>query len=125
MGKTVVGVDIGARSVRGVEVNNYASGKPSIVRMAEHPLPETAVRRGEVIEPGTVSTALKRLWATGGFKSKDVVLGVGGQGVFARDISLPRVPLAQIRESLPFQVQEALARPRRRRADGLLPDARD
>jgi type IV pilus assembly protein PilM len=111
MGKTVVGIDIGVRSVRGVEVSNYGSARPAIVRMAEQPLPEGAVRRGEVVEPGTVSTALKRLWSAGGFKSKDVVLGIGGQRVFARDVSLPRAPLAQIRESLPFQVQELLPVP--------------
>jgi type IV pilus assembly protein PilM len=111
MGKTVVGVDIGVSSIRAVEVSNYGGVKPAIVRMAEQPLPENAVRRGEVMEPGTVSTALKRLWSTGGFKSKDVVLGIGGQRVFAREVSLPRAPIAQLRESLPFQVQELLPVP--------------
>lgn len=111
MGKTVVGVDIGVHSIRAVEVTNYASAKPAIVRMAEMPLPDNAIRRGDVIEPGTVSTALKRLWSTGGFKSKDVVLGIGGQRVFARDVTLPKAPLAQLRESLPFQVQELLPVP--------------
>jgi type IV pilus assembly protein PilM len=111
MGKTVVGVDIGVRSVRGVEVSNYAGAKPQIVRMAEQSLPEHAVRRGEVVEPGTVATALKRLWSSGGFKSKDVVLGMGGARTFARDVHVPRAPLAQIRESLPFQVQELLPVP--------------
>lgn len=108
MSKTVVGVDIGVRSIRGVEVSNYAGTKPVIVRMAEQALPGHAVRRGEVVEPGTVAAALKRLWSTGGFKSKDVVLGMGGQRTFARDIHVPRAPLAQIRESLPFQVQDLL-----------------
>lgn len=111
MAKTVVGVDIGVRSVRGVEVSGFAGTRPSIVKISEQPLPENAVRRGEVIEPGTVSTALKRLWSQGGFGSKDVVLGVGGQRVFARDVSVPRAPLAQIRESLPFQVQELIPVP--------------
>lgn len=111
MGKTVVGVDIGVHSIRAVEVSNYASAKPAIVRMAEQPLPDNAIRRGEVVEQGTVSTALKRLWSTGGFKSKDVVLGIGGQRVFARDVSLPKAPLNQLRESLPFQVQELLPVP--------------
>jgi type IV pilus assembly protein PilM len=111
MARTVVGVDIGARSVRAVEVGNYAGAKPQIVRMAEQSLPDNAVRRGEVVEPGTVSIALKRLWSAGNFKSKDVVLGIGGQGVFAREVTLPRAPIEQVRESLPFQVQELLPVP--------------
>lgn len=111
MARTVVGVDIGMRSVRAVEVANFAGTKPTIVRMAEQSLPDNAVRRGEVVEPGTVSTALKRLWSTGGLKSKDVVLGIGGQGVFAREVTLPRAPIERVRESLPYQVQELLPVP--------------
>jgi len=78
MGGTVVGVDIGSASVRAVEVQGFDGAKPSIVRYAEVALPETSVRRGEVVEVSTVGSALKRLWSTGGFKTKDVVLGMGG-----------------------------------------------
>ena len=111
MGKSVVGVDIGAASIRGVEVQASASAKPVIVKMAEVPLPETAVKRGEVVEVGTVATALRRLWSDAGFKSKDVVLGMGGQRVFARDFSVPLASMDLIRESLPFQAQDSLPVP--------------
>lgn len=111
MGKSVVGVDIGANSIRGVEVQASATAKPVILKMGEVPLPESAVRKGEVVEVGTVATALKRLWSTAGFKSKDVVLGVGGQRVFARDFKLPLAPMNIIRESLPFQAQDVLPMP--------------
>lgn len=111
MGGTVVGVDIGSASIRAVEVQNHDGGNPSIVRYAEVPLPENSVRRGEVVEASTVATAFKRLWAQGGFKTKNVVMGMGGSRVFARDFSVPRAPLDQIRESLPFLVQDLLPVP--------------
>lgn len=111
MGGTVVGVDIGSTSIRAVEVSGFDGSKPSVVRYADVPLPESAIRRGEVVEVATVGTALKRLWSIGGFKSKDVVLGMGGQRVFARDLSVPRAALAQIQESLPFIVQDLLPVP--------------
>lgn len=111
MGGTVVGLDFGSASVRAVEVHGYDGAKPSIVRVAEVPLPENSVRRGEVVENGTVATALRRLWATGRFKTKDVVLGMGGARVFARDFSVPKGPVDQIRESLPFVVQDLLPVP--------------
>ena len=111
MGGTVVGLDIGSASIRGVEVQGYDGAKPSIVRSAQLPLPEGAVRRGEVVEHATVSTALRRLWSTGGFKTKDVVLGMGGSRVFARDFVVPRGSIAEIRESLPFLVQDILPVP--------------
>lgn len=111
MGGTVVGVDIGSASVRAVEVQGFDGAKPSIVRYAEIALPENSIRRGEVVEVSTVGTALRRLWSTGGFKTKDVVLGMGGSRVFARDLAVPRASMVQIRESLPFIVQDLLPVP--------------
>ena len=111
MASKVVGVDIGAAAVRAVEVSGYDGNRPSITKYHEVPLPESAVRRGEVIEAGTVATALRRLWSVGGFKEKNVVLGVGGHRVFARDVTVPKQPLDRIRESLPYHVQDLLPVP--------------
>jgi type IV pilus assembly protein PilM len=108
---TIVGVDIGSNAVRAVEVSGYDTAKPVVVRQHEVPLPENAVRRGEVVEISTVTTALRRLWATGGFKTKEVVLGVGGARIFTRELTVPRGSLQAIRESLPFQVQDLLPVP--------------
>jgi type IV pilus assembly protein PilM len=111
MSKTIVGIDIGSNSVRAAEVRGAAKGKPVIIRYHELPLPEGSVRSGEVLEITTVAGVIKKLWAVGGFTSKDVVLGMGGQRVFARELSVQRAPLAQIRESLPFHVQDLLPVP--------------
>lgn len=110
MAKTIVGLDIGS-TLRATELSGIASGNPIVERYASVPLPALAVRRGEVIEAATVASALRRLWSAGGFRSKDVVLSVGGANVFVRELSVPRAPLAAIRESLPFQVQELLPVP--------------
>jgi type IV pilus assembly protein PilM len=104
----VVGLDIGSTAVRGVELHSNAKSKPMVFRSFEIPLPAGAVMRGEVLEPEIVRSALKRLWSQGGFKSKKVVLGTGNQGVIVRNLSVPKMSLARIRESLPFQVQSML-----------------
>lgn len=111
MGSTIVGIDIGSRSLRAVEVQGAAKARPVITRFREIALPDDSVRRGEVLEVSTVADALKKLWSTGGFKSRNVVLGMGGQRVFARDLIVPRAPITQIRESLQFQVQDLLPVP--------------
>jgi len=111
MASTIVGIDIGSNSVRAVEVVGADKAKPVITRYHEIALPEGSVRRGEVVQVAPVAAALRKLWSTGGFKGKDVALGMGGQRVFARDLAVPRAPLAQIRESLPFHVQELLPVP--------------
>lgn len=111
MGKNIVGLDISARSIRAVEVADADKARPVIVRFAEVPTPDESVSRGEVLEPNTVAGAIKRLWAFGKFRSRDVVLGMGNQRVLSRDLTVPRAPLAQVRESLPFQVQDMLPVP--------------
>lgn len=111
MSSHIVGIDIGSVSVRGVEMKNADKPKPIVVNYAEVPIPEGSARRGEVLEAGTVATALRRLWAAGGFKTKDVVLGIGGPRVLSRDLTMPKAPLARIKEALPFHVQELLPVP--------------
>lgn len=107
----IVGLDIGETAVRGVEVRMMPKTGPSILRYHEVPLLDGAVRSGEVLEVNTVAAALKRLWLDGKFKTKDVVIGMGNQKVLARDLTVPRMPLASIRESLPFHVQDLIQVP--------------
>ncbi|HEV7957603.1 MAG: pilus assembly protein PilM [Microbacteriaceae bacterium] len=111
MAKTTVGVDIGNRSVRAVEIEVGRKGRPVVVRYHEMPLPEGAVRNGEVVEVNTVAAVLKQLWSAGGFTSKKVVLGVGNPKVLVRDLTVPKLGLSEIRKALPFQVQDMLPLP--------------
>ncbi|MDM7853405.1 type IV pilus assembly protein PilM [Cellulomonas alba] len=109
----VIGLDIGSSGVRAAELE-FGSGGPSgknpptLVRFGSVPLPIGAVRDGEVVQPENVSTALRTLWAQAKFETKDVVIGVGNQRVIVRELDLPWMPLAQLKESLPFQVTELL-----------------
>lgn len=107
----VVGVDIGSGSIRAVEVSGVGSKRPSVVRFFSLPLPEGAVKNGEVVEVNTVAAALKQLWNTAKFGSKEVVLGVGNAKVLVRDLTVPRLSHHEIRESLPTYVQEMLPVP--------------
>lgn len=111
MTASVVGIDIGSAAVRAVEVSDSGKATPTLARFHEVRLPEGAVSRGEVLEPNTVAGALKELWSVGGFKSKNVVLGMGNHRVLARDLAVPKASMKRIRESLPFQVQDMLPVP--------------
>lgn len=111
MAKSIVGVDISGESIRAAEIADADKARPTLLRFAEVPTPEGSVSRGEVIEPNTVASALRELWSVGRFRSKDVILGMGNQRVLSRDLTVPLAPLPQIRESLPFQVQDMLPVP--------------
>jgi type IV pilus assembly protein PilM len=111
MSKSIVGVDIGTSSIRAVEVAGSTSARPSLIRFGEVPLPPGSVTRGEVVEAQTVAQSLRALWSQSGFKSKQVVLGMGNQRVLARDLTVAKASKARIKESLPFQVQDMLPVP--------------
>ncbi|TFB75946.1 type IV pilus assembly protein PilM [Cryobacterium glaciale] len=111
MTRHVVGIDIGRASLRAVELADAGREQPTIVRFHEEALPDGAVGRGEVLEPNTVASQLKRLWAGGKFTSKNVVIGMGNHRVVARDLTVAAQPMRSIRESLPFQVQDLLSVP--------------
>jgi type IV pilus assembly protein PilM len=109
MARTRVGLDIGSTGVRAAELS--MGGTPSLLRAAQVPLPAGAVENGEVRQPEVVGEALKELWTRGGFKAKQVTMGVGNQRVVVREISLPALPEKELRESLAFQVQEFIPMP--------------
>jgi type IV pilus assembly protein PilM len=111
MASTIVGLDIGNGVLRAAEIADPGKARPTLLRYHTVTVPSGAIVRGEVMEQSTVASALKQLWSAGKFKSKKVVLGMGNHRVLVRDVTVPAMPLAQIKESLPFQVQELLPVP--------------
>ncbi|WP_104127843.1 type IV pilus assembly protein PilM [Cryobacterium sp. Y57] len=111
MSSNIVGIDIGTAHLRAVEVRNPGKSRPIVLSYHEVALPVGAVVGGEVLEPHTVAAALKTMWSNGGFHTRQVVLGMGNQRVLARNLSVPKMSLARIRQSLPFEVQDLLPVP--------------
>ena len=110
MSKTRIGLDVGSTAVRAAEVSGGADN-PTLVRVAQVPLPAGAVENGEIRDPAQVVEALKELWHQGGFRGKQVHMGVGNQRVVVREVVLPWLPQKELAASLPFQVQEFIPIP--------------
>jgi type IV pilus assembly protein PilM len=108
--KVRVGLDIGSTAVRAAEMS-IGSDLPTVLRAAQVALPAGAVELGEVRQPELVSEALKELWSRGGFKSREVLLGVGNQRIVVREVTLPFLPAKELKDSLGFQVQEFIPMP--------------
>ena len=104
MAKGRIGLDVGSTAVRAVEIST--GGSPSVLRAAQVALPAGAVENGEVRDPDAVGEALRQLWQSGGFKGRQVFMGVGNQRVVVREIAIPWLPEKELRASLGFQVQE-------------------
>jgi len=109
-GRTSVGLDIGTSGVRAAELSFGKSGA-TLEKFGQVALPNGAVREGEVADPDTVAAAIKQLWASAKFSTKKVVLGVANQKVIVRQVDLPWLPEAELRQSLAFQVQDYIPIP--------------
>ncbi|GAB2458681.1 pilus assembly protein PilM [Xylanimonas ulmi] len=93
-----------------VEVHATRSGShATLLRFGEEPLDPGAIRDGEVVRQAPVALALRTLWRRERLRCKNVVLGVGNQRVFVRDLCLPGAPLERLRSTLRYQpVQDLL-----------------
>jgi len=111
MASTIVGLDFGRGVIRAAEVMGAGSARPTLVRYHQIAVPSTALDRGEVLEKETIVAALRQLWTQAGFKTRKVIVGVGNARVLVRELSVPRMPMNRIRETLPFQVQDVLPVP--------------
>jgi type IV pilus assembly protein PilM len=111
MPRTLIGLDLGSGVIRAAEVQPNPKGRPQLHRYAEVAVPASAINEGVVADEEAVVAALKQLWSEARFKSRSVVIGIGSQQVLTRELVLPRMPLEQLRETLPFRVQDLLPLP--------------
>lgn len=111
--RRVIGLDIGTTGVRAAQLEfgkdgPSATGQATVTRAAQVAVPQGAIQEGEVSDQGAVASALRQLWREGKFDSKEVVIGVGNARTVVRDLVLPHMPKAQLKETLPYQVNEML-----------------
>lgn len=102
-GTVSIGVDIGSSAVRAAEVVRGRTGV-EITRFAQVGLPSGAVVEGEVKDPGAVAQALRRLWREGGFRRREVVLGVNSQRAMVRQVEMPELSQGELRAALGYQI---------------------
>src|SRR5436305_14762299 len=82
-----IGLDIGSTAIRAAEVS-MSGGKARLVRVAQVPTPAGAVARGGGRDLERVSEAIRELWRSRHFRTKDVMIGVGNERVVERGGSL-------------------------------------
>lgn len=108
--RSAIGLDIGTSGVRAAELS-LNGGNVTLERFGQVALPEGAVRDGEVVDIDTVASAIRHLWGAAGLSHKKVSLGVANSRVAVRQIVLPGMAPAELKKSLPFQVEDYLPMP--------------
>lgn len=103
-GKPLVGVDIGATSIKVCQLKESRKGV-TLFRMGYHPLePQTIVDR-HVMNSQAVVDGLKQAFASAKIKQRDVALSVSGQSVISRKITVPIMTTAELDEQIQWEAE--------------------
>lgn len=105
-----MGLDIGTGYVRAALVKPSGAGY-SLSAYNRAPMPFGAVVEGEIVDPESVGSAIKALWKSAGFRSKEVSIGVANQKVVVRLIDLPYMQRDELDGAIQFQAQDYIPIP--------------
>ncbi len=104
-GKLLVGVDIGASSIKVVQLKESRRAL-AIVRFGHVDLPRDTIIDGHVMNPSVVTEALQHLFASSKISQKEVAIGVYGQSVIVRKIAMPLMTKDELAESIGWEAEQ-------------------
>src|SRR3974390_454282 len=97
--KTIVGVDVGSSSIKAVE-RRKKGGNVEVAHLGLEPLAPYIVVDSMIVDSGTVSSAISKLFADHEIKAKNVATAVSGHSVIVKKISLPSMSDAELAETI-------------------------
>jgi type IV pilus assembly protein PilM len=103
--RTVVGLDIGASSVKVVEVEKHRD-EIRVIHFGEAPLEPDVIVDGEVMDRQMLVAAIRDLFETQRIESRRVILGVHGRGVIVKKIRVDAVDPAQADEAIFWEAEQ-------------------
>ncbi len=110
MARPIIGLDIGSRSIKGIKLEGRRKN-PLLLDFAMETLPPEAIKDGEIIDTELVTDALRQIAGRLRPGRCKVVAAISGEQVTVRNIKMPKMPRNEIKEALPWQLEEYLSFP--------------
>ena len=107
-GKNLVGVDIGSNAVKVVQLKE-ARKKLTVIRAGYAPLPPQTIVDGHVMNAGAVIEALERIFHDNKITMKDVAVGLYGQPVIVRKITVPLMTPQELDEQIGWEAEQQIS----------------
>jgi type IV pilus assembly protein PilM len=104
-GKNLVGVDIGASSIKVVQLKANRKNL-SVIRYGYAPLPPQTIIDGHIMSSGVVTETLLRLFSDNKIQQKDIAVGVYGQSVIVRKITVPMMTPEELEEQINWEAEQ-------------------
>ena len=97
--KSIVGLDVGSSSIKAVELKKGRGGI-EVVHLGLEALAPDIVVDSMIVDSGTVSSAISKLFSENAIKTKSVATAVSGHSVIVKKISLPSMSDAELAETI-------------------------
>ena len=97
--KSIVGLDVGSSSIKAVELKK-SRGVIAVVHLGLEALAPDIVVDSMIVDSGTVSTAISKLFSENSIKSKNVATAVSGHSVIVKKTSLPSMSDQELAETI-------------------------
>src|SRR6188472_923649 len=103
--KAVVGLDIGSSAVKAIELKPSGKGF-KVTAFGIEPIPPDSIVDGAIIDGGVVAEAIRRLFTSGGIKTKEVAASLSGNAVIVKKITLPVMTETELAESIYWEAEQ-------------------
>src|SRR5438094_4443071 len=97
--KSIVGLDVGSSSIKAVELKKGRGGI-EVAHLGLEALAPDIVVDSMIVDSGTVSSAISKLFTDNQIKSKAVATAVSGHSVIVKKISLPSMSDQELAETI-------------------------
>src|ERR1700741_2669531 len=97
--KSIVGLDVGSSSIKAVELRKKG-GVIEVAHLGLEPLAPDIVVDSMIVDSGTVSSAISKLFTENQITSKSVATAVRGPSVIVKKISLPSMSDQELAETI-------------------------
>src|SRR3972149_11490243 len=105
--KPLIGMDIGSRSVKVVELKQ--TGKEiEIVKVGVEPLAPEIVVDGAIVDTGQVSNSIAKIFSENKIKTKNVATAVSGHSVIVKKLSLQPMTEEELEGNIPLEAAQPI-----------------
>jgi type IV pilus assembly protein PilM len=104
-GKNLVGVDVGASSIKVVQLKGARKGV-TVAKYGFADLPPQTIIDGHIMSASHVTEALLKIFTDNKITSKDVAVGVYGQSVIVRKITVPMMTNEELDEQISWEAEQ-------------------
>jgi type IV pilus assembly protein PilM len=104
-GKSIVGLDIGSSSIKAIELKR-SKGEIMVSHLGVEPLASDIVVDSMIVDSGSVSSAISKIFTQHSIKSKSVATSVSGHSVIVKPIKVQPMTESELAEGITTEASQ-------------------